>query len=104
MPIRDLENITSITFANYETTLNMSVNKDVVMGNKVFDYLFQDISNNYDEIRGLSPVYSVHSLRTPFISSNKCEESYAKRLEKQNDIIVEEDYVIVSNCVLTLST
>ena len=104
VPIRDLGNITSITFANCEITFNISANKDVVMGGKVFDHLFQDASNNYDEVQGHSLVHNTYGPRILFMSLSKCKESYAERLEKQNNIIVEKDHVITFNYVSTLST
>ena len=60
----------------------MSINEDVVMSSKVFDHLFQDVSDNYNEVQGHSLAHSTHGPRTPSMSLNKCKESYVKRLEK----------------------
>jgi len=38
------------------------------------------------------------------MSSSECEESYAERMERQNDMIVEEDSVVETNCVSSLGT
>jgi len=38
------------------------------------------------------------------MSLSKCKESYTERIERLNDMIVEEDSVIVSNGVLSLDT
>ena len=82
----------------------MSASDDVVMGNDIFDHLFQDSSNNYDEIWGHSFVHSTHGSRTPSMSLSEYKESYAEQMEKQNDIIVEKDPVVISNGVLSLGT
>ena len=68
------------------------------MGVNSFDQLFQSTCNKYNEIRDHSLVQSAHSLRTPSISSSKCEESYAEQLEKLNDRMDEDKPVISSNC------
>ena len=51
VPIRDLGNITSNTLTIHETTLSITANEDVVMVVDLFDQLFQDTNNNFDEVR-----------------------------------------------------
>jgi len=38
------------------------------------------------------------------MSLSDCEESYTERMERQNNMIVEKDSVIVSNGILSLGT
>jgi len=83
---------------------DMSTNNDVVMGSDVFNCLFQDTSDSYNKAWGCSLVYNTHGLRTPFMSLSDCKESYAKRMKRQNDMIVEKDPVVISNSVSSLGT
>jgi len=49
-------------------------------------------------------VHSAHGPKISSMSLSKCEENYTERMKRLNDMIVEEDPVIVSNSVLSLST
>jgi len=106
VPIRALVNITLSTTTKALSTniLNMFANEDVVMDGGLFDCLFKDICDNYNEVQGHTLAYSAHCPRTPSMSSSECKESYAKQIERQNDIIVEEDLIIKTNCVSFLDT
>jgi len=85
-------------------TLNMSANKDVVMGGKLFDCLFKVAYDNYDEVWGYTLAHSAYCPRTSSMSLSKYESSYAEQMERQNNMIVEEDPVIKTNCVSFLGT
>jgi len=81
-------------------SVHMSANNDVVMSSDSFDCLFQEASDGYDEVQDCSTVHSAHGSRTPSMSSSECKKSYTERIERLNNMIVEEDPVIVSNGVL----
>ena len=87
-----------------DTIFNMSTNNDVVIGGNSFDCLFQEASDGYDEVWGHSTVHSAHGPKISSMFLSKCEENYTERMKRLNDMIVEEDPVIVSNSVLSLST
>jgi len=82
VPIRDLENITSNTPTFYTTILNMALDDNVTMSVNLFDALFQNVCDNYNEVRGRSLALSAHSPRTASMSLSNCEKDYATRLEK----------------------
>ena len=98
-PIRDLGNITSNTSTFCASTLNMASNNDVIMDANPFDTFFENISDNFDEVRGHSLVLSTYSPRTPLMSSSNCEEDYATRIEKQNDRMDKDKPIVPSNSV-----
>ena len=100
--IRELGNITSDFFTICATTNEIASDNDIVMSGDSFDLLFNNACNNYDDIYGCSLVHSAYSLRTPSMFLSKCEESYAKRIEKQNDRINEDEPVILTNSSIVL--
>ena len=77
----------------------MSTNKDVVMDGILFDCSFKDACNNYNEVQGRTLTYSTYCPRTPFIFLSECKKSYTKQMERQNNMIVEKDPVVETNCV-----
>jgi len=100
--IRELGNITSDTFTLCATTNKMASEKDVVMGDDSFDLFFNNACNNYDEVHGHSLAHSVHSPKTPSMSLSECEESYAERMERQNDRMNEDKPVVLTNSATAL--
>jgi len=85
-------------------TLNISVNKDIVMGGGLFDFPFKDVCDNYDKVQDYTLIHSVHCPRTPSMSSSKYEKSYTEQMERLNNMIVKKDSIIKTNCVLFLGT
>jgi len=86
-PIRELGNITSDTFTLCATMNKMASEKDVVIEGDSFDLFFNNACDNYDEVHGHSLTHSAHSPRTLSMSLSECEESYAERMERQNDMM-----------------
>ena len=64
-----------------------------------FNTLFENISNNFDKVRGHSLTLSAHSSRTPLISSSNYNEDYAIRMKKASDRMDEDDPVTSSDSV-----
>ena len=81
-PIRDLGNMTSDTLTFYAITLNMALDDNVTMDVNLFNALFWNAYDNYDEVRGHSLALSAHSPRTALMFLSDYEEDYAIRLDK----------------------
>ena len=99
VPIRDLGNIASFTSTFHSTTNIMASNDDINLVVDPLDNLFENISDNFDEVRGRSLELSVHHPRTPSMSSSDCDEDYAERMQRESDRVVEDDPVATSNSV-----
>ena len=80
----------------------MASNNDVIMDGGSFDPLFDNMCDNYDNICGCSLAYSAHCPRSPSIFLSECKESYAKRMEKQNNRMNKNKPVITTNSFIVL--
>ena len=77
----------------------MASNNDVIIGTDPFNTLFENISDNFDEVRDHSLVLSTHSPRTPSMFLSDCKEDYTTRLEKQNDKMNKDEPAALSNSI-----
>jgi len=102
VPIRELGNITFDTFTSCATTNKMVSENDVVIGGDSFDSLFDNACNNYDKVHSHSLTHNAHSPRTQFMFLSKCEESYAEKMERQNDRMNKDKLVILTNSAIVL--
>ena len=93
VPIRDLGNMMADTHTFHSITLNIASNSDVNMVDDSFDKLFENISNNFDEVRGYSLALSAHRPRTPSMSSSNCNEDYVTRIQKKSNRMDEDNSI-----------
>ena len=80
----------------------MASNNDIVISGDSFDPLFNNACDNYDDVHGCSLIHSAHSPRTLSMSLSECEESYAERMEKQNNRMNEDKPVVLTNSSIAL--
>ena len=80
----------------------MASEKDIVMGGDFFDLFFNNACNNYNKVHSHSLIYSAHSPWTPSMSLSEYKESYAERMERQNDRMNEDEPVILTNSTTVL--
>jgi len=72
-------------------TNNTDMNIDIV------NNLFNSDCNNYNEVRGYTMTSNTHSSRTISISSSKCNEDYATRVQRESNNMVEDDLVVITD-------
>ena len=99
-PIRELRNIISDTLILCDTTNEMASDNDVVMVKGSINPLFDNICDNYDNVCGCSLAHSAHCPRSPSMSSSECKESYAERMERQNNRMNGDEPVILTNSTI----
>ena len=97
--IRDLENIASFTPNFHSTIHNMASNNDINIVINPFNNLFENISNNFDEVRGRSLVLSTHYPRTSSMSSSNYNKDYVQRIQRESNRIVKDNPVTTSDSV-----
>jgi len=97
---RNFGNITTSTAAICPITLKMPSNNNMNIIVNLANDLFEKNCDIYDEVRGCSLAYSVHHLRTLFLSSSKCDKDYTMRVQRESDRMVEDDPVAPSDSLL----
>ena len=80
-PIRDIGNKSLFTSAFHISTSNMTPNSEMDMVIDSVDDLFKSNCDNFNEVRGCSLTSSMHSPRTPSMSSSECDEEYSARVQ-----------------------
>jgi len=64
-----------------------------------FNNLFENISDNFNEVRGHSLVQSAHCPRTPSLSSSDCDKDYVMRVQKASNRMDEDNPVATSDSI-----
>ena len=80
-------------------THNMASNDYTNMDVDGFNNLFENISDNFDEVRGHSLTQSAHCPRTPSLFLSDCNEDYATRVQKASNRMDEDDPVTISDSI-----
>ena len=75
----------------------MTPTSDMDMVIDSVDDLFKSNCDNFNEVRGCSLTSSMHSPRTPSMSSSECDEEYSARVQWESDNMVEDDQVTLSD-------
>ena len=78
-------------------THNMASNGYTNMDVDSFNNLFENISDNFNEVRGCSLAQSAHCSRTPLLSLSDCNEDYVTRVQKASNRMDEDDSVTISD-------